>query len=594
MKHWILFLSLLLVLVACEGTDSDTESIIEEGTAELEAVINDAGNTLAGGASAELVFINGNIYTVNPEQPWVDAVAIRDGMIVAVGSEEEAFAGVSESAEVIDLDGTMLMPGFQDMHLHAIEAGMNETVCDFEGFLEPEKYVEEVAYCAEEEQPDSEWVRGAGVNMANLLSALGGSRFPIELLDEAVPDRPVLILDDVGHGAWANTLAMQAVGYDKLSQNPPGGVVDRDAETGHLTGVVLENAQQKLRTASLAPTPANLELGYEGLLRALNILGENGITTVSDAGGYWTRGHHQIWARAVAEDTLTVRASNALYLFPDLPIDQQLADFKKHYTNDKHSLLRFNQAKIYVDGIISQGTGLMIEPYTNLFGLPGVPDDGFAYFEIDLLNRYAQELDAAGFQLHFHVTGEGGARQALDVIESTIASNRNNDQRHRLTHLYSVHPDDRARFAKLNVIADFQLAPSSVDPAYAQNMEELIGERATDLLPAFDLHEQGATITISSDWDADTLSPFVKMQSILSQEANNVPPLETIIEWMTINPAYLLHQEDTTGTIEVGKLADLVVLNQNLFEIDPSQLSNTTVLLTFLEGQEVFRHPDAP
>lgn len=589
MKYWLLFFTLLFALVACDATD--TESVIDEGTAELEAVIDDVDNSLAGGGTAELLFTNGHIYTVNPEQPWVDAVAIRDGMIVAVGSEEEASAAVSDSAEVIDLDGKMLMPGFQDMHLHAIEAGMNETLCYFEPLLEPEQYVEKVIYCASEEQPDSEWVRGTGVNISNLLEY---NYFPIELLDEAVPDRPVLILDDVGHGAWANTLAMEAVGYDKLTENPFGGIVDRDPETNRLTGVVLENAQQKLRTAAFAPTPANLELGYEGLLLALEILGENGITTVSDAGGYWTRGHLEIWQRAVAEDTLTVRASNALYLFPDLPIDQQLADFKKNYSNDKTSLLRVNQAKLYVDGIVSQGTGLMVEPYTNLFGLPGIPEDGFAYFEVDLLNNYAQELDAAGFQLHFHVTGDRATRLALDAIEAAIATNGDHDRRHRLTHLYLVHPDDRARFAALNVIADFQLAPSSVAPAYAQNMEYLIGERAAELLPAFDLYEQGARITISSDWDADTLSPFVKMQSILSQEADNVPPLETIIEWMTINPAYLLHQEDTTGSIEVGKFADLVVLDQNIFEIDPSQIANTTVLLTLLEGEEVFRHPDAP
>ena len=589
MKQLYLLLLLSLALLACSA--GDTESVLEEGTAEIEAVIEDASNTPAGGESTELVFTNGDIYTVNPEQLWVDAVAVRDGVVVAVGSEEDALAAVGESATVIDLDGTMLMPGFQDMHLHAIEAGMNETLCAFESMMEPEEYVEEVIYCAQEIQPDSEWIRGSGVNMANLLQYDG---FPIDLLDEAVPDRPALILDDVGHGAWANTLAMEAVGYDKLTENPPGGIVDRDPETGELTGVVLENAQQKLRSAALPPTEANLQLGYDGLLRALKILGENGITTVSDAGGYWTRGHTQIWQRAVTEDTLTVRASNALYLFPDIPMDEQLKDLKAHYSNDSNSLLRFNQAKVYVDGIISQGTGLMVEPYTGIFGLPGVPDEGFAYFENDLLNRYAQELDAAGFQLHFHVTGDKGSRLALDAIEAAQNANGNNDHRHRLTHLYLVHPDDRPRFADLNVVADLQLAPSSVDPAYTQNMEPLIGERANDLLPAFDLHEQGARVTISSDWDADDLSPFVKMQSILFQEADNVPSLETIIEWMTINPAYLLHQDKTTGTIEVGKFADLVVVDQNLFEVDPSQLTETAVLLTFLEGKEVFRHAEAP
>ena len=271
-----------------------------------------------------------------------------------------------------------------------------------------------------------------------------------------------------------------------------------------------------------------------------------------------------------------------------------MAEFKRLYTNDPNSLLRFNQAKVYTDGILSQGTGLLIAPYDEIFGLPGVPAGGFPYFDTLTLNRYAQELDAAGFQLHFHVTGDLATRLSLNAIEQAIDSNGTADARHRLTHLYLVHPDDRSRFAELDVIADFQLAPSSVDQAYRNDMSELIGARANDLLPAFNLYEQGATITISSDWDADALSPFVKIESILLQDADNVPDLETILEWMTINSAYLLHQDDVTGSIEVGKFADLVVIDRDITEIPVNNISRTQVLLTILEGEEVFRAPNAP
>ncbi len=545
--------------------------------------------------AADTIYFNGAIYTVDENRTWAEAVAIQDGVLIAVGSNEAVAEFAGERTKQVDLAGAMMLPGFHDVHLHAIEAGINQNLCFFEPFLYLDEYADEVADCAEIEQKDDAWVLGAGVNMANLLDQQArGDGNPIDFLDAAVPDRPVLILDDIGHGAWANTLAMQAVGYDTLVGNPPGGVVDREPETGRLTGIVLENAQQALRTAAFEPTSANLSRGYFALLSSLDTLNKNGITSISDAGGYWTRGHYDIWERALEDGTLTVRASNALYLFPEQDFAPQLAEFKRLYTNDPTSLLRFNQAKIYTDGILSQGTGLVVAPYAQVFGLPGVPADGFPYFEPATLNRYVQELDAAGFQLHFHVTGDYATRLSLDAIEQALETNNTADARHRLTHLYLVHPDDRPRFAELDVIADFQLAPSSVDLAYRRDMAELIGLRSRELLPAFDLHAAGATITISSDWDADALSPFVKIESILFQDADNVPGLETIIEWMTINSAYLLHQDEITGSIEVGKQADLVVIDQNIFEINPGRISNTQVLLTLLAGEEVYRAAGAP
>lgn len=429
----------------------------------------------------------------------------------------------------------------------------------------------------------------AGVNMANLFEQNNPTDLlPIDFLDEAVPDRPVLVIDDLGHGAWANTLAMEAVGYDTFDGNPPGGILDRDPETGRLTGVVFENAQHALRDAAWAPTEANLSLGYFTFLGVLEELNSQGITSISDAGGYWTRGHHQIWARALEEGRMTVRASNALQLFPHLPFDMQLAEMQQIYADDATSLLRFNQVKVYADGILGQGTAWMLEPYKTFVGLQGVADTGYPIFDQEVLARSAQALDEAGFQLHVHAVGDRATRVALDTIEGVQRENGTVDRRHRLTHLYQIDPADRSRFGALGVVADFQLAPSTVDQAYIRVIDELIGPRTRELQPAFDLYDQGATITISSDWDADALSPFVKIESILFQDAANVPSMEIIIEWMTINSAYLLHQEEITGSIEVGKAADLIIIDQNIFEVMPGQISNTDVLMTMLAGEIVY------
>ena len=583
----------LLLLTACFPEENFTpiaEDVLDN-VPDSDSLIPTISNPEE---AADTIYYNGIVITVNRDQPRAEAVAVKDGIITAVGLDDEVLILRGEQTRLIDLDGTMMLPGFHDVHLHAVEAGINQNLCFFDPFLPLDAYVDEVADCAEFEQRDDPWVLGAGVNMANLLDQQAfGAGNPIDFLDEAVPDRPVLILDDIGHGAWANTLAMEAVGYDRLVVNPAGGIVDRDANM-KLTGIVLENAQQALRTAAFGTNSENISRGYAALLTSLETLNQNGITSISDAGGYWTRGHYQIWERAVEEDTLTVRASNALYLFPELDFETQMAEFKRLYTNDPDSLLRFNQAKIYTDGILSQGTGLLITPYDQIYGLPGVPDGGFPYFDTPSLNRYAQALDAAGFQLHFHVTGDLATRLSLNAIEQAIEANNTADARHRLTHLYLVHPADRSRFAELDVIADFQLAPSSVDRAYQNDIAELIGTRARDLLPAFDLYDQGATITISSDWDADALSPFVKIESILLQDADNVPDLDTIIEWMTINSAYLLHQDEVTGSIEVGKFADLVVIDRDITDIPISNISRARVLLTILEGEEVFRAPAAP
>ena len=586
----LFFLMLTFAFSACVSENPIENGPFNEPTAT--AVTNeDVGNSdddrpmPTSTVGADLVFHNGAIYTVNEAQPWAEAVAVQDGVIVYVGEDDAVESWIGENTVVVDLNGRMLMPGFQDVHLHVVEAGINQNLCLFRPSASGDAYARDVVNCAAQ-QTDSEWVRGAGVNMSTLLDQ---SLFPIDLLDNVVPDRPVLILDDLGHGAWANTSAMERVGYDQLDGNPPGGVLVRDETTGRLTGVVLENAQQALRTASFAGNAEDLDLMYDGFLLTLEELAANGITAVSDAGGYWPRGHHEVWTRAEAEGTLTVRASNALYLFPDFPYDEQLAEMEALYTNDPTKLVRFNQAKIYIDGILGQGTAALYAPYEDSFGLPGIADDGFLYFDIDMLNQYATDLDALGFQLHFHVVGDRATTLALDAIETATAVNGTADRRHRLTHLYLVDQADWARFSELGVVADLQMASSSIDDRYEEYIGRYIGDRADELLPAFELLESGAVVTISSDWDADELSPFAKIESLVALEWDNVPTLDTLIRMMTINGAYLLHQEEKTGSIEVGKLADLIVLDKNFFAVPTAEIGDTAVLLTLLEGEVVYQ-----
>ncbi len=522
---------------------------------------------------------NAKIHTVNRAAPSAEAIAIDErGIITAVGATADVLASAGAGAKVIDLGGRMVLPGFQDAHMHLIEAGVNEVLCEFEPFAELDETSATVEECLG--QSKSEWVVGSGVSMTNLLDQ---DKNPIALLDEIAPDRPVLILDDIGHGAWANTAAMQAAGYDTLDGNPPGGIILRNTE-GKPNGVVLENAQQKLRNLAFPDTPANVDFAYESMLATLKTMAANGITSVSDAGGFWPQGHIKAWQRALAEGTLTVRASNALYIYPDMPFDEQMAKLKALYANDAASLLRFNQAKIYVDGILEQRTGAVLEPYEPGAGIDHGFERGFEYFEGDALKRYSKELSDIGFQLHYHVTGDRGARLALDAIEQANPA----PGPHRLTHLYLVDEADFPRFKKLGVVADFQLAPSSLDPEYDDFIRAFIGDRADDLLPAGSLRDAGAEIVMSSDFDADELSPLIKMQAALTRDRNGAPDIETAIEWMTINPARLLHQDKTTGSLEVGKYADIAVIDRDITELKADEIGKAKVVATLLQGKPVY------
>ncbi|QPC93634.1 amidohydrolase [Mesorhizobium sp. INR15] len=527
-----------------------------------------------------MVLTNAKIHTVNPKAPSAEAIAIDDkGVILAVGTEKDALNAAGKDAEIIDLGGKMVLPGFQDAHMHLIEAGVNQILCEFEPFGKLADTLGTVEDCLKSSKTD--WVLGSGVSMTNLLDEDDN---PIALLDEISPDRPVLILDDIGHGAWANSAAMHAAGYDVLSGNPPGGIILRNPKTGKPNGVVLENAQQKLRNLAFPDTPENVEFAYESMLPTLKTMAENGITTVSDAGGFWPQGHVKVWEKALANNTLTVRASNALYVYPDMPFDEQMAALTKLYSNDASSLLRFNQAKIYVDGILEQRTGAVLEPYEKGAGIDHGFDRGFLYFDVDTLNRYSKALSQAGFQLHYHVTGDRGARLALDAIAQSDPA----PGPHRLTHLYLVDKTDLPRFKQLGVVADFQLAPSSVDPEYVRFIRQFIGDRADTMMPAGTLASMGAAVVMSSDFDADELSPLIKIQTAAMRKTNGAPDVATAIEWMTINPARLLHQGATTGSLEVGKFADLVVIDRDILQLPVKAIGNAKVVATLLQGKPVY------
>ncbi len=538
--------------------------------------------------AADLVLRNGTIYTVNDSQPAAAAVAVKDGVIIFVGDDSAVDAHVGAATRVIDLDGRLVLPGLHDSHLHALESGsIVGGTCLLPNDGDPETFIPLLQECAPN-QIGTDWVLGAGHSIFSLLEA---ERTPLEILDEAIPDKPAAMLEETSHSLWVNSRALAAAGITPETPNPPGGVIDVDPDTGKLTGILIDNAGNRVMDIALASTPELDELAYEGLLESLDELARNGITSIADARAYWQRGHLAVWQRAEREDELSVRTILGLWAYPHLDDDAQIQQLRALYSSDPQRLLRVSQVKMYGDGIIPNGTAALLEPYD---WTPGFTDNrGLNYFDETRLTKYVTELEKVGFDLHIHTIGDRAVRESLNAVETAIGTNGGGiDRRHRLTHVELVHPDDVGRFSALGVIADFQVAGEFTDPAHRTETAKFVGDRADDAVPVRTIYDTGAVITLSSDWDVSSLNPFNGMQRSLMREHQSLPNLDAAVRAYTLDAAYLLRQEDRVGSIEVGKLADMIVVDQNIFEIPQAQIGQTKVLLTLLEGEEIFRYAD--
>ncbi|WP_369958959.1 amidohydrolase [Pseudomonas benzenivorans] len=537
-----------------------------------------AGSTLQAAEPAARLLHNAKFYTVNERQPWASALAIgQDGRILAVGSAEEVAEYVDDQTEKVDLQGRLVLPGFQDTHAHVLDASSEaQGDCTLDPGEGVAQWLAEVEACNAGDEGD--WLLGWGFALHTLLEA---DQAPRDLLDAVVADRPVALMEQTSHAYWLNSKGLALAGIDADTPDPVGGVILRDQD-GRPTGLVLDNAGDLALDQALPPSRALAEVYYQAVLAGQDELAKNGITSVADARVFWRRGHLEAWQKAAERDELKARTSLGLWAYPSLDDEQQLAVLKALYRpGDGHSLLRVNQIKFYVDGIIHNTTARLQQPYRQ--SLPGVDRKGLYYFGPERLRRYVGELSEAGFDMHIHAIGDQAVGDALDAIEAGGGQGR-----HRLTHVELVDKADLPRFKRLNVTADFQ--PSRYfAPSFLKDNEPLIGQRAYRLLPLGQLHDSGARVTLSSDWDVNPLSPLGIMHNALSLGERSLPSLAAAVRAYTLDAAYVLRQEQDTGSLEVGKQADLVVLDRDIFQLPLEQLGQTRVLWTLLGGEQVYR-----
>ena len=533
---------------------------------------------------ADLILQGGPVYTMDAARSWARAVVIQDGKIVYAGSEAEAGNWIGPDTRVIDLAEKMVLPSFQDAHIHPIPGGIQRT-----SFLDLMELDSREAYLAAietyaKENPEKEWIQGGGWTMDVFPQGIPDGRD----LDAIVPDRPIYLTSAEGHSAWVNSKALEIAGIDAQTPDPVDGRIDRDPTTGEAIGALQEGAIDLIQ-----PPPPTSEQAEAGLLNAIGYLNSLGITAFQDA-QVLGRKDLETYRTLDRKGLLTARVVGALWWERSEGVTQipQLVALRQEFSEGR---LHPRSVKIMQDGVMENHTAVLVSPYRGMgdeTGIPMIPPED--------LKRYVAELDAEGFQVHFHAIGDGAVRQSLDAVEYAQGVNGLRDARHHISHLELIHPEDLSRFRELSVVANFQPLWAINDDYVTVLTLPFIGEeRGQWLYPINSLQKSGATLAFGSDWNVTTPNVFAQIEvattrmdsegltdePLLPGEAIDLP---TALAAFTMGSAYVNGLEKETGSIEVGKSADLVVIDRNVFEIAPEEISETQVLLTLLEGEAVY------
>jgi predicted amidohydrolase YtcJ len=542
------------------------------------------------------VLRGGAVYTVDTARSWAEALAIRGDSIVFVGSDADANGQIGPETTVVELDGRMVLPGFQDSHIHPISAQLKDNMCQLRGLAGRDAYLSKIQECVRAD-PKSPWIMGAGWSHAYFDEE---HRPDKKLLDEIVPDRPITLGSYDGHSVWANSRAMALSGIDASTEDPPSGIIERYPGSREPSGLFLEDPAISL---ILRATPDFTDKQrFDALMEVQSYLNSLGITTVQDAwvelentGLYGTIPAYQ---KAAAEGRLSLRVFAALYWRPDAGMEQ-LERMKQIRAASNFKYFRAGTVKIWQDGVMHTHTAKLLEDYQDR---PG--ERGLSMFSQDQLNQVVAAADAEGFQVHIHADGDGALRESLDAFAFARTQNGKHDLRHHVAHLELVHPDDIPRLRQLGIIANVQPMWSTSRYYVGDLINVKLGEQRKPWMEVNrSFLKAGVTVAYGSDWFVTSPNPMDLIEAAVTRIRPALPlddkrtatpmlPGEEValgeaIASYTINGAFANHQEKTTGSLEVGKLADVVVLDKNLFDVEPVTISETRVMLTLLGGKLV-------
>lgn len=548
----------------------------------------------AGNSSADLVIVGGRLYTGDEKQPWVEAVAIKDGLVVARGKTRKILKRAGADTARVDLEGRMAMAGVVDAHSHPLTGAIkNLFECNFPFSSGPDEIAAAVAGCVATADAGEEWIIGGQWDSNFFVNHKIGS--PRTFLDKVSGDKAVALADDSGHNSWVNTKALKLLGVGADTPDPAGGRIGREAGGRAPDGLLEETASQLAEAQAFKRPPAQLAAGVAEMQKLLNGLGITGVKIAS------TPDEH-LEAISVADRTggLTLHVTTSLwtkYGARSEPLD--IAAYQAKRDRHRSENVNANAVKIFLDGVPTAArTAAMLAPYAPD---PKFPDNhlGEMHLGEELLAQDVTALDAAGFAVKIHTAGDGSVRRALNAIEKARAANGASGEMHELAHAGYVDPADIARFKSLNVAPDF--SPFIWNPSpIIDSVVQAVGSRGQRYWPTKDLVEAGAIVVAGSDWPSavETPNPWPGVESLVTRQSprgefpgalwpEQAVTLEKAIEIFTEDNAAALGFEKVTGRIEKGAFADIIVLSQNLFEIDPSKISETEVLLTLFKGRPV-------
>ena len=537
---------------------------------------------------AKTILLNGRIYTLDSRQPWAEAVAISGGKILAVGSVKDVSSYRDSSTKVIDLGGRLVLPGFTDCHIHFMDGSLGLTQVILNGattVAEIQKRVKEYAAA----HPKETWITGMGWTYPTFApSALPEKKF----LDEVVSDRPVYLVAFDGHSSWANSKALAMAGIKRDTPDPPNGKIVRD-NNGEATGALKESAGDLV--AKFLPKPTREER-LSALRLGMHEANKVGLVRVHSAGQdfEWL----DLYDELRRKGDLTVRFYIAYFLDPPQLTGDAINKIEQARRTYKDEWISAGVVKTMLDGVVEAHTAAMLTPYSD-----DPTQIGKLFWEPAKYKQAIKELDHRGLQIFTHAIGDRAVRLSLDAYEEAEKSNQTHDARPRIEHIETISAQDIPRFGKLGVVASFQPLHAYPDDDTLKIWARNVGpERAQRAWVWRGIESTGGLLAFGSDWPVVTLNPWPGVQNAVTRQTTEGDPpegfvprerisLEDAIKAYTLGAALAGRREKTEGSIEPGKLADLIVLSQDLFKIPPTEIVKTEVLLTFVGGKVVYQSP---
>jgi predicted amidohydrolase YtcJ len=536
---------------------------------------------------ADAIVLHAKIYTLNSKQPWAQALAVQRGKIVAIGSDPEIESLRGIGTKVIDAGGRLVLPGFTDCHIHFMDGSLSLDRVNLDEAKDPADIQQKLREYAKS-HPGTGWILGRGW----MYGMFGAEALPHKkYLDEVFPDRPVFLEGYDGHTYWANSEALAMAGVTKDTPDPPNGAIVRDANTGEPTGALKEAAEQLVTKIIPAPTRAEK---IAALRRGIKWANEHGLTRVHSAGQDFEE--LDLYDELRRHGDLTVRFYIAYFLDPPELRPRDLDAIEVARKKYRDAWIDTSVVKFMVDGVVESHTAAMLEPYSD-----DPSTKGKLFWDVQKYTDAVAQLDKRGLQLFTHAIGDYGVRTALDAYENAEKVNHTSDRRPRIEHIETISAADIPRFAKLGVIASMQ--PLHADPdantlnVWARNAGP---DRASRGFAWHSIAAAGGKLAFGSDWPVVTLDPWIGLQLAVTRQTLEGKPaggfhpeqrvtLAEAIAAYTLGAAFAGRREKTEGSLEPGKVADLIVVSQNVLEIDPHKIAATKVVTTMVGGRVVYQ-----